>query len=562
MKTSPENEIKRIYEKSVRLLNDKQARLMDMQQVLKKAVIRLSLASRSDNEQVNNVLTEMNISVADNIDLNMLDKHLDKLFLLINHADFRVDEAEKTALYTYLKAYLGDRNNPSLSDEVVHKIKTLIANKLPDEEVSAELVKSLSEIDKDFSNSKQQYSDSISLFIKDISESTGFTFDRAEIETPEVMQDLAIELAKFIYSKNNKSKVSNNDTGDNNHVSDILNEIVNQLALPSSSKNDKFDVIKALNSPGDKTWKNIVDKLVQLVNQSIGSVQQEKQALETYLVKVSAQLADIESFMHGMCRDTDEASSISLALTDSVEAGVSSIEKTITKSTNLTVLKHDVATNLKEIRKHVVDYKHAEKVKNDIALQSYSKMINELIDSQKESDALQEQLHESKVKLLRDPLTGIANRLAYDERIDVEYNRWKRTNTPLCLAVWDIDHFKKINDKYGHAVGDRVLKLFADIIYSKIRKVDMFARIGGEEFVLVMPDTSLEKAMMLNNKLRLSLDECNFHYDGQQCQITSSVGIAEFRRGDDADIALDKADKALYQSKNNGRNRCTAFDDI
>ncbi len=562
MKTSPENEIKRIYEKSVRLLNDKQARLMDMQQVLKKAVIRLSLASRSDNEQVNNVLTEMNVSVADNIDLNMLNKHLDKLFLLINHADFRVDEAEKITLYTYLKAYLDDRDNPPLSDEVVLKIKTLIANKLPDEEVSAELVKSLSEIDKDFSNSKQQYSDSINLFIKDISESTGFTFDRAEIETSEILQDLAIELAKFIYSKNNKNKVSNNDTGDNNHVSDILNEIVNQLALPSSSKNDKFDVIKALNSPGDKTWKDIVDKLVQLVNQSIGSVQQEKQALETYLIKVSAQLADIESFMHGMCRDTDEASSISLALTDSVEAGVSSIEKTITKSTNLTVLKHDVATNLKEIRKHVVDYKHAEKVKNDIALQSYSKMINELIDSQKESDALQEQLHESKVKLLRDPLTGIANRLAYDERIDVEYNRWKRTNTPLCLAVWDIDHFKKINDKYGHAVGDRVLKLFADIIHSKIRKVDMFARIGGEEFVLVMPDTSLEKAMMLNNKLRLSLDECNFHYDGQQCQITSSVGIAEFRRGDDADIVLDKADKALYQSKNEGRNRCTVFDDI
>ena len=504
----------------------------------------------------------MNVSVADNIDLNMLNKHLDKLFLLINHADFRVDEAEKITLYTYLKAYLDDRDNPPLSDEVVLKIKTLIANKLPDEEVSAELVKSLSEIDKDFSNSKQQYSDSINLFIKDISESTGFTFDRAEIETSEILQDLAIELAKFIYSKNNKNKVSNNDTGDNNHVSDILNEIVNQLALPSSSKNDKFDVIKALNSPGDKTWKDIVDKLVQLVNQSIGSVQQEKQALETYLIKVSAQLADIESFMHGMCRDTDEASSISLALTDSVEAGVSSIEKTITKSTNLTVLKHDVATNLKEIRKHVVDYKHAEKVKNDIALQSYSKMINELIDSQKESDALQEQLHESKVKLLRDPLTGIANRLAYDERIDVEYNRWKRTNTPLCLAVWDIDHFKKINDKYGHAVGDRVLKLFADIIHSKIRKVDMFARIGGEEFVLVMPDTSLEKAMMLNNKLRLSLDECNFHYDGQQCQITSSVGIAEFRRGDDADIVLDKADKALYQSKNEGRNRCTVFDDI
>ncbi len=566
MKTSAENEIKSIYEKSVRLLNDKQARLMDMQQVLKKTVIRLSLVSRSDNEQVNNVLTEMNVSVAYHIDLNMLNKQLDKLFLLINHADFRVDEAEKTALYTYLKGYLEDQNNFTLSDEIVLKIKTLIANKLPDEDISAELVKSLSEIDKDFSNSKQQYSDSINLFIKDISESTGFTFDSAGIETSEIMQDLAIELAKFIYSENNNNKISDNDAGNNNvshnNISHILNEIVNQLALPASSKKDKFDVVKVLNNPAGKTWKDIVQKLVQLVNQSISSIQLEKKALEAYLIKINTQLADIESFMHTMCRDTDEATSISLALTDSVEAGVSSIEKTITKSIDLTALKRDVAINLKEIRKHVVDYKHAEKVKNDIAVQTYSKMINELSSSQKESGTLQAQLHESNTQLLRDPLTGIANRLAYDERITVEFNRWQRTNTPLCIALWDIDHFKKINDRYGHAVGDRVLKLFADITHSKTRKMDMFARIGGEEFVLVMPDTTLEKAMTLNNKLRLTLEECNFHYDGQQCKITSSVGIAEFRRGDDADVVLDKADKALYQSKNEGRNRCTAFYDI
>jgi diguanylate cyclase len=129
----------------------------------------------------------------------------------------------------------------------------------------------------------------------------------------------------------------------------------------------------------------------------------------------------------------------------------------------------------------------------------------------------------------------------------------------LCLALWDIDHFKKINDRYGHGVGDRVLKLFADIIQSRIRKVDLFARIGGEEFVLIMPDTSIENALNLNNTLRVMLEECNFHYEEQHCQITSSVGLAEFRRGDEADIVLERADKALYHSKNNGRNQCTVY---
>ncbi len=562
MRTSPENEIKKIYKKSIRLLNDKQARLIDMQQVLKKAVIRLSLATRSDNKQVNSVLTEMKVSVADTIDIGTLNKQLDQLFLLINHADFRV---EKTALFNYLKGYLEDQKASSLSDEVFSKVRDLVAKELPDDEISAELLKSLN----DLSCSNQQYSDSINLFIKNITESTSFTFDRRDINTSEIMQDLAIELAKYIYTEQKSIQTRDstdekgiNDADENNNVRHVLNEIVNQLSLPESSKQDKFAIVKSLNSSDVKIWKNIIAKLVQLINKSISTIDLEKHELEAYLSKISTQLTDIESFMHTVCQDTDAATTRAMALTESVETGVSSIEQTVTKSTDLPALKHDVALNLKDIRKHVVEYKRAEKVKHDISLQSYSTVIAELSSSRKESEALQAQLHESKTQLLRDPLTGIANRLAYDERVSMEFNRWKRSNVPLCLAIWDIDHFKQINDKYGHAVGDRVLRLFAEIINTKIRKTDMFARIGGEEFVLIMPDTTLQKAVFLNDKLRQSFEKCNFHYDGHNCQITSSVGIADFRRGDDVDMVLDKADQALYQSKNEGRNRCTTFSDI
>lgn len=564
MKATSDNEIKKIFEKSVRLLNDKQARLIDMQQVLKKAVIRLSLATRSDNEQVNDVLTEMNVSVADSIDINMLNKQLDHLFLLINHADFNAQKIEKTVLYNSLKAHLEGRESSLLSNEMFSKIKCFVDKELSDDEISAELIKLLN----DLSSSNQQYSENINLFIDDITESTGFTYERKDVETSEIMQNLAIELAKYIYaeSRDEQTKgeqvITSNDTNDNSSVSHVLNEIVNQLSLPESSKQEKFDIIKSLNGSDTKIWKNIVAKLIQLINTSISTIDLEKSALEAYLTKISTQLTDIESFMHEVCRDTDAATSRVMALTESVETGVSSIEQTVTESTDLTALKHDVASNLKDIRNHVIEYKRAEKVKHDISLQSYSQIISELSSSRKESEALQSQLHESKIQLLRDPLTGIANRLAYDERVIAEYSRWKRTNAPLCLAIWDIDHFKRFNDKYGHAVGDRVLKIFADIIHSRIRQTDMFARIGGEEFVLIMPDTSLNKAMGLNNILRETLEKYNFHYDGNKCEITSSVGIAEFRRGDDADKVLDNADQALYQSKKEGRNRCTAFGDV
>jgi len=557
MKASPDNEMKKIYEKSVRLLNDKDARLTDMQQVLKKAVIRLSLTSRSDNEQVNNVLAQIKASVDDPVDVKSLNKNLDHLFLLINHAGYHAGASEKTAISSYLNKQLKDNEASHLSDEVMAKIKYLAAKKLPDDKASAELIKLLNK----FSKSKEQYSENINVFIKDITDSTDFTFDSKAIKTSEIMQQLAIELANYIYtlkSDNNAGAASDDNSHEDINVNHVLNEIVNQLTLPVTSEKAKLNVVKAINSSENKTEKGIIKKVVQLVNQSINSIEQEKQDLETYLTKISTQLVDIESFMHVIRRDNDESKSRSLSLTDSVETGFSSIEETITESTDLTALKQDVSTNLTEIRKHVEDYKHSEEVKKDISSQSYAKIIEELSRSQKESEKLQEQLHESKIQLLRDPLTGVANRLAYDERIIVEFNRWKRNNTPLCLALWDIDHFKKINDRYGHGVGDRVLKLFADIIQSRIRKVDLFARIGGEEFVLIMPDTSIENALNLNNTLRVMLEECNFHYEGQHCQITSSVGIAEFRRGDEADIVLERADKALYHSKNNGRNQCTA----
>ena len=557
MKTSSDNEIKKIYEKSVRLLNDKEARLMDMQQVLKKAVIRLSLASRSDNKQVNNVLTEIKASVEDNVDIDILNKNLDHLFLLINQADFLASTSEKSVLNSSLQKYLKENKFSPLADEAISKIELLVSKKLPDDEVSSELIQLLN----DFSNSKKQYNDNINLFIKDITESTDFSFDSEGIETSEIMQDLAIELTQFIHTIHNekKNKTNVDASNENINVNHVLNEIVNQLILPAVSGNDKFEVVKRLNSSGDKIEKDVVQKLVWLINKNISTVEQEKQDLETYLSKISTQLVDIESYMHVMRRDNVEAQSRSLSLKDTVETGVSSIEKNITKSTDLTRLKHDVSANLMEIRKHVEDYKQAEEVKKDISSQSYAKVIEELSRSNKESETLQAQLHESKIQLLRDPLTGIANRLAYDERIKVEFNRWNRTNVPLSLALWDLDYFKKINDSYGHGVGDRVLKLFADIIQTRIRKVDLFARIGGEEFVLIMPDTSIENAMNLNNTLRVMLEECNFHYEGQHCLITSSVGIADFQSGDTAEAVLEKADKALYQSKNNGRNRCTAF---
>jgi len=561
MNTSPENEIKKIYEKSVRLLNDKQARLMDMRQILKKAVIRLSTTSYGDNEQVNNVLNEIKLTVDDHVDLQMLNTHLDNLFVLINHADFRPGGLKNKEFYKYLEKSLGSFNNSSSSAEFILQLKALVNKKLPDDKMSSELLNTIDSIvSTDIKHNKN-----LNEFIKEITDSTDFKYERKGNDASKILQDLAIELTKYIYTiddggQNTSDKTQSNDHDSSININGVLTEIVNQLTLPSESKKEQFKLTKLLHKTdnNNETWKNAIHKLVLLVNQSIGSIQVEKQEMEVYLTKINIQLADIESFMLLMRRDSEESRALTSELTESVETDVLSIETSVSNSTDLTGLKKDVAENLKEIRKHVEEYKQAEQEKDDISAQSYAQIIDELVEAQKESSTLKEQLHESKSQLLRDTLTGIPNRLAYDERVMVELNRWKRTKAPLCLAMWDIDHFKSVNDDFGHGVGDRVLKLFAEIIQSRIRKIDHFARIGGEEFVLLMPDTPLDIALTLNNKLREKLEACNFHYDGKHCPITASVGIAEFQIGDEVEDVMERADLALYQSKNEGRNRCTA----
>lgn len=125
----------------------------------------------------------------------------------------------------------------------------------------------------------------------------------------------------------------------------------------------------------------------------------------------------------------------------------------------------------------------------------------------------------------------------------------------LCLAVADIDFFKNINDSYGHLAGDKVLKIIARELVSRLREKDFIGRYGGEEFVIIMPDTRPADAEHVLNKLRLAIAAIPFHFEERQIQITISFGVVEALREDSPETIFDRADKALYKAKENGRNR-------
>ena len=166
------------------------------------------------------------------------------------------------------------------------------------------------------------------------------------------------------------------------------------------------------------------------------------------------------------------------------------------------------------------------------------------------------------MRAISDPLTQLPNRAAYNERVEQEVAHQRRYQHPLTMVVCDLDHFKRINDGYGHLAGDKVLRLVAKLISDRLRDTDFVARYGGEEFVVLMPETAVEKARVAIEKVRKAIADSPFNFGGQPVQITMSFGITSVRVEDGShDVAFQRADDALYQAKQQGRNRSVVAPD-
>ncbi len=182
------------------------------------------------------------------------------------------------------------------------------------------------------------------------------------------------------------------------------------------------------------------------------------------------------------------------------------------------------------------------------------------IRRKRQSDRLRDAVQESLQMAVVDPLTGLNNRRYLDAQLGPMIEVAAERNRPMSLMILDIDHFKAVNDTFGHDAGDTVLRTFASRVKAAVRTADLLCRLGGEEFIIVMPDTSLDVAAKIAERVRQSVSGAPFPIDKglQQIQITVSIGLADRRQDIEAEPLLRRADRGLYRSKQSGRNRVTA----
>lgn len=173
-----------------------------------------------------------------------------------------------------------------------------------------------------------------------------------------------------------------------------------------------------------------------------------------------------------------------------------------------------------------------------------------------DSEQLHEELHKVRLLSLTDEFTGLPNRRAFVRRLSDEISRVSRYDVPLSLAIIDLDHFKQINDKYGHPVGDAVLAWYARNALPTFRHYDMVARYGGEEFAVLFPNTTYEGALRALKKMRQRIEYARCESGGHSISVpTFSAGLTVFQAGDSQEVLIKRADEALYRAKNRGRDR-------
>jgi diguanylate cyclase len=284
--------------------------------------------------------------------------------------------------------------------------------------------------------------------------------------------------------------------------------------------------------------------------------EQEQREMTEFLAKLTEQLSEMGLSAANLNSAGEEAQSRLQEFDIHLTTQLMDLQNKSALATQLQPLQALISSRLQSVNRQIQDYTRqskAEREDNQKQLQALTQRVNDL---EGESAELKNRLVAAQTRAMTDALTGLPNRFAYDERLKSELARCKRHATPMSMAVWDIDFFKQINDQYGHKSGDKALMIIARLLSKQGRDVDFVARFGGEEFVMLLPDTALDAALTVVDKLRVSIGNSSFNANGDKISITLSCGLSEYRPDDSAETLFQRADAALYQAKQNGRNQC------
>lgn len=337
------------------------------------------------------------------------------------------------------------------------------------------------------------------------------------------------------------------------HVESSLLGLLEELPLPERHQ-AQADVLRQRITAGLNMYElvPVLDDLGVLML-AIADVGQRE--FEGYLKQLNQRLAAFQGSLQDVHADYADSAQAARSLDTELRQQVDGLHNSVQEATDLDSLKNLVENRLSGLLGTMEQYQQQRDEREQQVGERLQTLVERVASMELEAKGFRDHLEEQRQKALLDPLTGLPNRAAWTERLDLELARWQRYGGDLLLAVLDIDHFKRINDDYGHLAGDKVLKIIAGELFKRLRKTDFIARFGGEEFVLLIPSTPMEGGLTLLDTLRAAIESCPFHFKGERVTITLSGGISAFSAAERSEQVFERADQALYRAKRSGRNR-------
>lgn len=490
-------------------------------------------------------------------------QHLDKLSIfIVNMANF----------------YQGA--NPTF-DQELNMLKKQLSGK-PNYDAATEIVGKLNaDLKKDTKFFKQRNLDSVSHLQTALKKLTNIKSVSADVksEVSEFLVSLSpdknavvaplaqFEKALLLYNKALQFEAGNekNQTQSpeqlalHNSITQELKELIAPFYIGNKNDKNLQEIHQKLITGLDH--KELLECCLVMIRFVIRDVIKEATATSRLINNLHKSLTHINDNIKTTIADSEKRFEERDQYNTDIKEQITVMETVVSDSQQLAELKEQAKQHLDKMQASLKASAAAEQKEQTATIAIMKKMQERVIALESEASAYKQKLFTQRAAALSDQLTKLPNRMAYEEKAQFEVQQAKKSGGHLCLGILDIDHFKKINDTYGHSVGDKTLQVIAKHIRQFLPKEDFVARWGGEEFVMLLPNTSLNDAFEKVEVVRKKIATLPFKFKGQRVTVTLSCGLCQINQKITLEEAFEKADSFLYKAKDSGRNQ-TIFKDI
>ncbi|WP_456292207.1 diguanylate cyclase [Pseudomonas sp. AK106] len=337
------------------------------------------------------------------------------------------------------------------------------------------------------------------------------------------------------------------------HIEETLLGLLDELTLPEHHR-AQADAMRVRLEHG-LNWYELLPILDDLAVLMLAVTDSGQHEFEAYLKQLNERLESFQSGLLAASENHADQQSASRQLDHQLREHVDDLQISVQQAADLDSLKQVLERRLEGLIGTMDHHQQQRDQREQEVATRLQALSSRVATMEQEALGFRVHLEEQRQKALIDTLTGLPNRAAWNERLEREIDQLQRKQSSLLLGILDLDHFKRINDGYGHLAGDKVLKIIAGQLRKRLRASDFIARFGGEEFVLLLPTTPMDEGLALLERLREGIEQCPFHFKGERVTVTVSMGITAFSQGERSDVVLKRADQALYRAKDEGRNR-------